>query len=54
MRFYLFLLLHESVDELSNFVCGGVESEVACVENVDFGFGHIPKRLLSFRARLRE
>src|SRR5207253_6523185 len=34
-------LLHETPDELRDLICGRIEREMARIEHVDFGFGHV-------------
>ena len=42
MRLQLLLLLfHECSNELRNFVGGGIEGEMARIEKVNFGIGHV-------------
>jgi hypothetical protein len=36
-----FSLADESLDQCGDFVCGGVQGEVAAIDDVDFGFGDI-------------
>src|SRR5215470_10418730 len=36
------LPLHEVTYQCCNLICFGIEREVACVEDVNFGFRHVP------------
>src|SRR5215469_14565054 len=36
------LLLDEAADELPNLIRCRIESEMTCIEDVDFGFRHVP------------